>query len=90
MFADDETQRLDEEIAAIVLEGKKPEDAGRRMIDVHHLTAHVMAGHDVFVTRDKHLIKKRTQERLRSDVGIVVMTPPEAVALALGQTATAP
>ena len=60
------------------------------MIDVHHLTAHVMAGHDVFVTRDKHMIKENTREQLRSELGIVVMTPPEAVALALGQTATAP
>jgi hypothetical protein len=90
VFIDDDTQHVDEQISQIVLEGKKPEDAGRRMIDVHHLTAHVMAGHDVFVTRDKHMIKKRTQERLRSDVGIVVMTPPEAVARALDQTATAP
>jgi hypothetical protein len=90
VFIDDDTQHVDKQISQIVLEGKKPEDAGRRMIDVHHLTAHLMAGHDVFVTRDKHMIKKRTQERLRSEVGIVVMTPPEAIALALGQTATAP
>jgi hypothetical protein len=86
VFTEDDTKHLDEQISQIVLGAKEPEDAGRRMIDVHHLTAHVMAGHDVFVTKDKHMINKRTRERLRSEVGIVVMTAPEAVTLALGPT----
>jgi hypothetical protein len=88
VFTEDDTKHLDEQISQIVLGAKEPEEAGRRMIDVHHLTAHAMAGHDVFVTRDKHMINKRTKHRLRSEVGIVVKTPPEAVAIALGQTAT--
>ena len=91
VFADDETARLDEQISAIVLpKGVKPKDSGRRMIDVHHLIAHAMAGHDVFVTRDRHMIKEQTRERLRSEIGLTVMTPLEAVALARDQGETTP
>ena len=89
VFADDETAHLDEQIFAIVLpDGVKPEDARRRMIDVHHLIAHVMAGHDAFVTLDDDdLIKK--SDRLRSELGIRVMTPAQAIALALAPAVTA-
>ena len=41
-----------------------------------------MAGHDCFVTQDDDdIVKKR--DRLESEAGIVVMTPPEAVTRAL-------
>jgi hypothetical protein len=70
VFIEDETERLDEQISAIVLsEGQKPEDARRRMIDVHHLIGHAMAGNDVFATRDKHMIKERIRQRLKSEAG---------------------
>jgi hypothetical protein len=73
---------VDKAIAEIVLpKGLKPENAGRRMQDVHHLTAHYMAKRDFFVTGDDDdMIRKRTQ--LKSEIGIVIATPSEAVALA--------
>jgi hypothetical protein len=72
VFSDDETQDLDEQISAIVLpEGQRPEYAGRRMIDVHHLIAHVMARDDVFVTSDNHMVRERIRQRLDSEAGIV-------------------
>jgi hypothetical protein len=77
---EDETAQLDEAISAIVLpEDRTPQDSGRRMQDVHHLIAHVMAGHDALVALDDDdMIKKRV--RLWSQVGIRVITPAEAVA----------
>ena len=51
----------------------------RRINDVHHLTAHLMASHDAFVTRDKHMVSETKRDALRLDVGIVVVTPEEAV-----------
>jgi hypothetical protein len=58
----------------------------RRINDVHHLTAHLMAGHDAFVTRDKHMISETKRNALRLDVGLVVVTPEEAVGMASDQT----
>lgn len=53
----------------------------KRMQDVHHLTAHYMAKRDAFVTLDDDdMIRKRAD--LKSKVGIVIVTPAEAVALA--------
>jgi hypothetical protein len=49
----------------------------RKVNDVQHLAAHIMAGHDAFVTSDEDdILKKR--DRLRSASGIVVLTLEEA------------
>jgi hypothetical protein len=51
----------------------------RRVNDVQHLAAHLMAGHDAFVTSDQDdMLKKR--DRLRSEVGILVLSLEEACA----------
>ena len=58
----------------------------RKVTDVHHLTGHLMAGHDAFVTSDHDdMIKKRAD--LRARTGIVVVSPAEAVQMAHGQAA---
>jgi hypothetical protein len=84
VLVDDDTAEVDKVISTIVLpKGLKPENAGKRMQDVHHLTAHHMAKRDLFVTSDDDdMIKKRKRKRLRSEVGIVVLSPSEALALA--------
>jgi hypothetical protein len=82
VWGDDETADVDKVISTIVLpKGLQPENAGRRMQDVHHLTAHYMAKRDVFVTLDDDDMIRRRGE-LKAKVGIVVATPSEAVALA--------
>jgi hypothetical protein len=82
VLVDDESKDVDEAIAKIVLpKGLKPENAGKRMQDVHHLIAHHMAKRDIFVTSDDDdMIRKRSE--LKSKVGIAVATPSEAVVLA--------
>ena len=58
----------------------------RKVTDVHHLTGHLMAGHDAFVTSDHDdMLKKRAD--LRARTGIVVVSPAEAVQMAHGQAA---
>jgi hypothetical protein len=58
----------------------------RKANDVQHLTAHLIAGHDAFVTsNDDDLLKKRAE--LRTRTGIVVVNPVEAVQMAHGQAA---
>jgi len=80
VLVDDQTADLDKRIATIVLGGVAMV-ASKKMNDVHHLTAHCMAGNNVFVTSDgDDMVKKR--DKLRAEVGIVVKTPAEAVALA--------
>jgi hypothetical protein len=83
VFIDGDTADVDDAISEIIV-GVKPGDArSKRLQDVHHLTAHYMAKRDVFVTSDDDdMIKKRKRDRLRSEVGIVVVSPSEAVALA--------
>jgi hypothetical protein len=56
----------------------------RKANDVQHLTAHLMAGHDAFVTSDHRDILRR-QSELRAWTGIVVVDPVEAVQLARSQ-----
>jgi len=82
VLIDDDTQDVDEAIAKIVLpRGLKPENAGKRMQDVHHLTAHYMAKRDIFATGDHDDMIRKCSE-LKSKVGITVATPSEAVDLA--------
>ncbi|HZA81128.1 MAG TPA: hypothetical protein VFC13_06600 [Actinomycetes bacterium] len=58
----------------------------RKVTDVQHLTAHLIAGHDAFVTSDDDdMLKKRAD--LQARTGIVVVNPAEAVQMAHGQAA---
>jgi hypothetical protein len=58
----------------------------QKVTDVHHLTGHLMAGHDAFVTSDHDdMLKKRAE--LRTRTGIVVVNPANAVQMARGQAA---
>ena len=58
----------------------------RKVTHVHHLTGHLMAGHDAFVTSDHDdMLKKRAD--LRARTGIVIVSPAEAVQMAHGQAA---
>jgi hypothetical protein len=55
----------------------------RKKNDVQHLLAHLIAGHDAFVTSDDDdMLKKRAD--LRTRTGIVVVNPAEAVQMARG------
>jgi hypothetical protein len=84
-FVSDEIAKADEAIKMILRPSYRSGDGfpSRKINDVHHLTAHLMAGHDAFVTRDGDDMIRRRQA-LRDDVGITVITPAEAVALAMG------
>jgi hypothetical protein len=81
VLTDDDIPAVDEAISTIVL-GMKPKEAPtKRMQDVHHLTAHHMAKCDAFVTLDyDDMIRNR--DELKSKVGIVIVTPSGAVAMA--------
>jgi hypothetical protein len=81
VLTEDEIPAVDEAISTIVV-GMTPADAPpKRMQDVHHLTAHHMAKCDAFVTLDDDdMIRKHAD--LKSKVGIVIVTPSEAVAMA--------
>jgi hypothetical protein len=81
----DEIAQADEKIKSILRQSYQTGDAfpSRKINDIHHLTAHLMAGHDAFVTQDEDDMIKRRQA-LRNDVGVTVVTPAEAVGLAMG------
>jgi hypothetical protein len=56
----------------------------RRVTDVQHLVAHLLAGHDAFVTSDHDdMLKKRAEIQARTS--IVVVDPAGAVQLVRGQ-----
>jgi hypothetical protein len=57
----------------------------RKANDVQHLVAHLMAGHDAFVTSDDDDMLKKKAE-LRARTGIVVVDPVEAVQMARQQS----
>jgi uncharacterized membrane-anchored protein len=58
----------------------------RKVTDVQHLTAHLMAGHDAFVTSDRRdMLRHREAIRRRAD--IVILNPAEAVQLVQSQDA---
>ena len=89
---------LDDCIRNVVLPehyGSSPVDEGdpvamrkwrKRITDVQHLSAHLMAKHDVFVTSDEDDMWKKRRALL--NCGIVVQNPTEAAAWAAGLTAT--
>jgi hypothetical protein len=85
MLVNVEIFQADEKIKSILRPSYRAGDAfpRRKINDIHHLTAHLMAGHDAFVTQDEDDMIKRRQV-LRNDVGITVVTPAEAVVLAMG------
>ena len=53
-------------------------DYRNKIHDVDHLIGHAKAKRDVFVTDDKSILKKHAE--LKSDFGITVMMPDQAVA----------
>jgi hypothetical protein len=83
VLTDDDIPAVDGAIAEVVLpKGMKLKDApAKRVQDVHHLTAHHMVKCDAFVTLD-HDDMIRNRADLKSNVGIVILTPPEAVDMA--------
>jgi hypothetical protein len=81
VLTNDDIPAVDEAISTIVVGMTSGEAPTKRMQDVHHLTAHHMAKCDAFVTLDDDdMIRKRAD--LKSKVGIVILTPPEALAMA--------
>jgi hypothetical protein len=70
-----QAERLDEDDAALMVKWRK------KVTDVHHLTGHLMAGHDAFVTSDHHDLL-RNRQAIRHRTGIVVVDPAEAVQMA--------
>jgi hypothetical protein len=57
----------------------------RKANDVQHLVAHLLAGHDAFVTSDDDdMLKKRAE--LKARTGIVVIDPTEAIRTARSHT----
>jgi hypothetical protein len=58
----------------------------RKVSDVQHLVAHLIAGHDAFVTSDDDDMLKK-QAELRARTRIVVVGPTEAVQMARGHAA---
>jgi hypothetical protein len=83
-FPADEHAAADAALRQILLRGKA--STRRKITDVQHLTAHLMAGHDAFVTRDGDDMLKRRAE-IRARTGIVVVDPVEAVQLVRGHAA---
>lgn len=84
-FAGDQHAAADTALRDILLPGKAATASRRKITDVQHLTAHLMAGHDAFVTSDEDdMLNKR--EAIRNQAGIVLVNPAEAVQMAHGQT----
>jgi hypothetical protein len=78
-FLDGRAAAVDEALKQILRRGSA--SSRRKITDVQHLTAHFMAGYDVFVTSDKGDMLRR-REVIRQRTGIVVVDPTEAVAMA--------
>jgi hypothetical protein len=83
---DNATAAADAALRDILLRGKADVASRRKMTDVQHLTAHLMAGHDAFVTTDYDDMLRR-REAIRRRTGIVVVDPAEAVQMAHDQPA---
>lgn len=78
LWADDASERLNDEIQKILSPGLTPQDKrfSNKINDIDHLTGHVIDKRDIFVTDDTGIVRKRDQLR---DLGIVVMTPAQCV-----------
>lgn len=83
VWADRKTEVLADEIQKVLFPGLDAEDKrfGNKIRDVDHLTAHVMAGRDIFVTDDRHLTGHADELK---KLGSVVMRPAECVAYIQG------
>ena len=74
-----ERQGLLDEVKGIVFPGLTP-DSGKfanKLADIDHLVGHKLSQRDVFVTDDSGILRRYPQ--LRDGVGIIVMTPAEAL-----------
>jgi hypothetical protein len=80
-FPTDEHAAADAAIRQILLRGKASTASRRKITDVQHLTAHLIAGHDAFVTSDDDDMLKRRAE-IQARTGITVINPAEAIQLA--------
>jgi hypothetical protein len=83
-LGDDDGAATDGVLKEVLLPGKARTASRRKITDVQHLTAHLVAGHDAFVTSDHDDMLKRRVE-LRARTGIVIVDPAEAVQLANDQ-----
>ncbi|AZO13996.1 hypothetical protein EJ069_04245 [Mesorhizobium sp. M2A.F.Ca.ET.043.05.1.1] len=72
-------QSLLAEVKGIVFPGLTPESGkyANKLADLDHLVGHKLAGRDIFVTDDGGLLRRYQQ--LRDSVGILVMSPAEAL-----------
>jgi hypothetical protein len=86
VLADDQHKAADAALRDILLPGGAAAVDRRKVSDVQHLAAHLLAGHDLFVTSDHRDILRR-QAEIRARTGIVVVDPVEAVQLAHGHAA---
>jgi hypothetical protein len=78
------TAAADAALREILLPGKATVASRRKITDVQHLTAHLMAGHDAFVTSDHDDMLDKA-EAIHRRTGIVVVDPLEAVQMAHSQ-----
>jgi hypothetical protein len=86
VLADDQHKAADAALRDILLPGGAAAADRRKVSDTQHLAAHLLAGHDAFITSDHRDILRRRAELL-ARTGIVVVDPVEAVQLARGHAA---
>lgn len=79
VWADETTRVSADEVQKLLFPGLAYGDRrfGNKIRDVDHLTAHAMAGRDIFVTDDGHLNRHASELK---KLGIVVMRPAGCVA----------
>jgi hypothetical protein len=79
VWADKRTHVLADEIQKVLFPGLAKDDRrfGNKIRDVDHITAHAMAGRDIFVTDDGHLNKRATELK---KLGAVIMRPAQCIA----------
>lgn len=79
LWAGEETVQLTEQIKEILSPGLTADDPrfSNKINDIDHLVGHFMAKRDIFVTDDRGILRRRGE--LRAGLGIVVMTPREAL-----------
>jgi hypothetical protein len=53
--------------------------------DVDGLTAHIRAGHNIFVTKDEHFLREGRRQALVALGANEILTPDEALATVLGR-----
>lgn len=80
-------QGLLEEVKRIVFPGLQPESSKflNKLSDIDHLVGHKLAGRDIFVTDDKHILRRDVE--LRRGPGILVMSPAACLGYVDGRIA---